>query len=256
MPNATVFKSAGICTNASLPVLYRDPAITAGTLFCYDVLDPYSWPSQAATPGTASLVDLADNANASIAAVALGWGASGGLVFSGAAADLITLPASSKLAANVSSFGFTCWVKLNALPAIGTYKGIAGIGEGGSHTLSQYSLQIAGTGNLTLVAGGVGVGAVPAVAGAVMQLGVTVELAAGVYTLKGWINNVLQATATLAAPMVVPAALNATIGKNQTTLDSTGADFTFYRCHAAALTAVSAAQFIAADYAAGAGRFA
>jgi len=251
MSNSTVFKSAGTCTDTSLPILYRDPAISVGSLFCYDALDTYSWPTQAAPGGAASLVDLSPvAANASIAAVALGW--SNGFVFDSADADMITLPTSSKLASGVTSFGVSFWFKPATI--VGSGKDIFGIGDGGSFALVQYSLH-RDLGAVYAYANGTQISSVPIVAGTVVQIGITIELSGGTYTRRIWKNGVNTSTTTNAAPMVQPTMPAAVIGGLAGVHGANGDDFTFYRCHADSLTTRTAAQFIAADYAAGVGRF-
>lgn len=137
MSNTTVFKSSGICSDASLPFLYRDPAIGPGTLFCFDMLDPYTWPSQAAPSGTPNLIDLSPvGANAIVAAGPIGW--DGGLVFDGADNDLVNLPPSAKLAADVA--GFAVSMHFKCLSVTGTGKGIAGIGDGYNFNTIQWHL--------------------------------------------------------------------------------------------------------------------
>lgn len=134
MSQTTVFKAVGACTDTSRPILYRDPAASAGSLFCLDSLDIYSWPSQAAPSGAATLVDLLDIASASIAATAMGW--SNGFVLDSADADAITLPVSSKLASNVPSFGLAVRLKFANISA--GAKGVFGIADSAAAT--QYSI--------------------------------------------------------------------------------------------------------------------
>lgn len=253
MANATVFKSAGTCTDATLQKLYRDPAGSASTLFCYDALDPYSWPSQAAPSGAATLVDLLDINNASIAATALGW--ANGFVFDGVDTDLITLPASSKLAADVSKFGIAWWI--NPTTIAGTGKGISGIGSGSSFANCQYALYRTNANLLFNAVGNNAVGGnIPIVAGTPIHVGITLELSGGSYSCKAWANGVQSSTTVvIAGPMPQPGIAAATIGALTNIFNTAGDDFKFYRCQADSLSSRTAAAFIAADYAAGVGRF-
>lgn len=248
---ATVFKSAGTCTDISLPKLYRDPAASDGSLFCFDVLDPYSWPSQAAPSGAATLVDLLGKGNAAIGSVPVGW--SNGFVFD-SDSDLITLPATSKLATDVAAFGVSLWIKNTT--SVGTTKGIAGIGGGYNYASTQWALH---RDNATIVytVDGLTGGAVALTVGAVTNWCITLELSVGAYTAKLWRNGVnVHSGATFPAPMVSPTGIAAaTIGNVPFVHAGTGDDFVFYRCHADSLTSRSAAQFVAAEYAAGVGRF-
>lgn len=253
MPNTTVFKSAGACTDTTLQKLYRDPAGSASTLFCYDALDRYSWPSQAAPSGVSTLVDLLDVANATISATALGF--SSGFVFDGVDADLITLPTSSKLAAGVSKFGIAWWI--NPTTIVGSAKGISGIGSGSTFTNCQYALFRTGSNLLFNAVGNNAVGGnLPIVAGVPVHVGITLELSGGSYSCKAWLNgNQNGTTAVIAGPMPEPGIAAATIGALTNIFNTAGDDFKFYRCQADSLASRTAAQFIAADYAAGLGRF-
>lgn len=250
MPQATIFKSAGTCTDTSLPILYRDPAASSSTLFCYDVLDTYSWPSQAAPVGASSLVDLsAVGANASIGATALGW--DDGFVFNGDA-DLITLPASSKLASDVAGFAISIWIKNTT--AAGSGKGIAGIGEGFTYAATQWGLH-RDAGNMQYAVDGDVRGGTAITVGAVTNWVITMELSGSTYTHRLWKNGSVILTNTSTAPMVVPTRVAANIGAQPGVFDAGGDDFVFYRCHADSLASRTAAQFVAAEYAVGVGRF-
>lgn len=248
MPQATVFKSTGVCTDTSLPILYRDPAASAGSLYLYDALDLYSWPSQGAAAAGNTLVDLLDISNASFVTAPTGW--SNGFIFDGADNDRIVLPTSSKIAAGAVGFGQTFWIKFATI-AVGV-KGILDLSDGTAST-TQYGIYRDGT-NLVVRVDANGFAPHTISSNVVYQIGITSELSASTYTHKLWINGQQVKTFTTSSPFVVPAATAAIIG-NMGSVSVNGDDFTFYRCHADNLSTRTAAQFIAADYAAGAGRF-
>jgi hypothetical protein len=246
---ASVFKSSGACSDTSLPILYRDPAASAGSLFCYDALDTYSWPSQAAPVGAATLVDLLDVSDASIGATAMGW--ANGFVFDSADTDSITLPVSSKFASDTAGFAIAVWVKLTSVAA-----GIVPLfGLGDDNASSQYVVYRDAA---TLVArvDGTAMGPQAVAADVVYQLGITSVLTGGSYVNTFWLDGVAVKTNTTAAPMAVPATMTACKIGTVSFMSVNGAAFTFYRAHADNLTTRTAAEFIAADYTAGVGRFA
>jgi hypothetical protein len=121
MTQATVFKSAGTCTDTSLPILYRDTIIDPYTKYVYDALDTASWPSQAA-PTTGQVISSLTNnaADASFLEPDLP-GFSGGFVFTESAVvspsgiatktERIILPESAKIAASSVGFASAIWIK-------------------------------------------------------------------------------------------------------------------------------------------------
>lgn len=92
------------------------------------------------------------------------------------------------------------------------------------------------------------------VAGSVYQLAMATVLSGGSYTNTVWRNGVAVVSLATASPMVVPAATACIIGKIPY-LGANGDDMTFFRAHADSLTTRTAAEFVAADYTAGNGRF-
>lgn len=249
MSNSTVFKSPAACTDVTLPRLFRDPGASDGSLFLYDALDPYSWPSQAAPSGAAQLIDLLDLANASIAAPAMGW--AGGFVFSNDDQDLITLPTSSRFPADAEGFAISFWLKLSSVAA-----GIApllGMVDN-SNATTQYGLYRDGA-NIVPVIDGLSLGLEGVSAGQVYQMAFTGELVGAEYAVKFWLNGVLEKSALTAAPLFVPTATNCRIG-TMSWISVNGDAFTLYRVHADDLSTRTAEEFVTADYNAGFGRFA
>lgn len=248
MTAATIFKSAGTCTDTTQPFQPRDPAASAGSLFCYDALDPYSWPTQAAPTGTGPLVDLLDHANATIGVQAMGW--ANGFVFDSADTDRITLPASSKVASDAAGFGLTFWVKFASVAA--GNKGVLDLSDDTAGS-TQYGMYRSAA-DLVVRVDGSTFAAQAIAAMTVYQVGVTSVLLGGTYTHTLWLNGVAVKTTTTSSPFVQPAKAACVIG-TLAAVDANGDNFTFYRCHADNLSTRTAAQFIAADYAAGVGRF-
>ena len=244
---ATVFKSGGTCSDTSLPKLYRDTAIAADTLFCYDALDTYSWPTQAAPVGAASWIDLADVANATFAAVTTGW--SDGFVFDSADQDLLTLPTTSKRAGD-QQLGLAVWLKF-ATTAAGS-RGIIDMSDGATAT-SQYAVYRDGS-NIVLRADATSSGTQAITASVVYQLGITIELSGSTYTSKLWLNGAVVKTVTSSSPLCIPSKTTCTIGQIPA-ISANGDDFTLYRVHGCDLSDRTGAEFIAADYASGVGRF-
>lgn len=74
-------------TDATLPKLYRDSVINTGTKFLYDLVNPVGYPKQAApaigSPSADKMVNLLDGVSDGLltatAGSQIGWGASGGL---------------------------------------------------------------------------------------------------------------------------------------------------------------------------------
>jgi hypothetical protein len=85
---------------------------------------------------------------------------------------------------------------------------------------------------------------------------ITTTLSGSTYTNRLWKNGVSVLSATSTSPMVVPSGVAAAnIGNVPSIFGGGGDDFVFYRCHADSLASRTAAQFVAAEYAAGVGRF-
>ncbi len=234
------------------PVLHRDPAIGDGTLWCYDVRDTHTWPSQDAAAIGAALIDLAETANATVSTDGLGWSA-GGLQFTLNDSSRIVLPATSRLASGVTGFGVTVWATFTDISA--TTDSVLSMGKSGSgYTNTQY-LIITNTGDLrwTADAGASLRTAVTGLTTGVMhQIGYTVTLAAGTLTHTLWLDGVAVDTFTTAAPMADPLTeAAARIGHGDIFGGSPA--MIFYRSMGDSLSHRTAAEFIAADYAAGTG---
>lgn len=240
-------------TDDTLPIVARDPAIDSGTLFCIDLLDTYSWPSQAAGVVSDTVADLNDGAAATLLGSGVSW--SNGFEFGIASTAYLQLPASSDLASDVNAFAITTWVMFDDLS--GTTDSILTHGESGSgYDNTQYMV----FSNLTQLrwafnGGTARTSSVTLETGVVYQIGVSVAKSGSSYTGTLWVNGVAVDSVTIVGAMV-------------DALDETGArvgfgdifgapssGMVFYRANANDLSRSDAASFIAADYAVGLGRF-
>ena len=141
---ALITKIPGVTfTDNTLPKLYRESAITAGTLFLFDADDTYSYPSQATpVPGTTTWKDLSPvGATASFGSATPfevdGFNMS--TVDTGASG--IQLPTSGKFTANPASGGFlvTYWFKYLSASAT-AYASFVGLSDSTSLGANQYSV--------------------------------------------------------------------------------------------------------------------
>lgn len=101
---------------SGLRVLELDAVITPGTIFCYDLADPNSWPSQAspcADDTVFNLVEGGDNALIGASSNKLTWDGYGFDGFDLSGSENILLPTAAKLESNTGGFIVAVW--LNAL---------------------------------------------------------------------------------------------------------------------------------------------
>lgn len=113
-----IIKVPGVTFTRTLPKLYRDAVIGAGTVFCYDAINTVSWPKQGAptvgTPSADKWVNLVDGVADGLFTTTAGeitWGGSGGFVSNGATAvDKITARNSAIPSAPTKCVGIV-WVK-------------------------------------------------------------------------------------------------------------------------------------------------
>lgn len=237
-------------TLPGLPKLQDDPALASDTLFMFDLLDPLSWPSQAAPSSGAKVLNMAKKGNATTEG-AIGW--DGGFLFQRALdSELMNLPANSKIAAG-QSFGFAIWYEPRAVT--GDQRGIAGLGKGGAgYANTQYSMSRT-TNTLRMHAAGTQILPNPEVAlGTVYQLGITAEFEGGAYTLRSWMNGAQLGQASAAAMADPLDRAVALVGGLPGMLPYSD-DMVIYRIHGSNLIGRSRAEFIATDYAARAGQF-
>lgn len=127
---ALIQRVPGVTFSNALPKLYRDQVINSGTLQLYDALDSFSWPSQAAGPGTLNnLVDGGDPASVSSTVLF-----SGGFEFvDSVGTDLITLPASAQPAADEPGLLFLLWLKRDATQVNTLTAAVAGASTGNTN---------------------------------------------------------------------------------------------------------------------------
>lgn len=106
-----IFRLPGLFTDTTIPKLYRDKVITAGTKFCFDAKDTYSFPRQAApVPGLDVWVNLVDGGPSGGFTGAIGF--DGGFKLASSGGRRIVLPASGIAPANADGFVAIIWVKL------------------------------------------------------------------------------------------------------------------------------------------------
>lgn len=128
---ALIQRVPGVTFSNTLPKLYRDEVINAGTLQLYDALDTFSWASQAAGPGTLNnLADVVDPASVS-STIAFDNGFR--FVDTGSGADLITLPASAQPAADEPGFLFLLWLKRDTTQVNTLNAAVAGASTGNTN---------------------------------------------------------------------------------------------------------------------------
>jgi len=248
---STVYKSQGLCTDMTLPIQFKDPAATPGTKAVFDALDTNSWARQAAPQAGDAWVNLVAGGDCSFSAALPGW--DGGFVFDGAAAQIITGPTGLKMAADdTKGFYFGCWAKFATVAAGNQH--VASLGDGAVAT-SQFMIYRTGA-ILVLAANG---GAGQQFNG--LQAGVPYHMAVGFqgdgtgkFVRSTWLNGAqLGAGALTAEAIVQPAATRPTFGRNPNIGNFAGE---FNRWMYDALSSgATVAQLVAADYAAGAGRF-
>lgn len=258
MGQATVFKSAGTCTDTSLGLFYKDPAITADCEFCYDALDTISYPEQA--DGGASWIDLTPNGATATIGAQVGWSATSGFTFStSTSTDKIALPAVATLTGSEAGMMMILWIKhVDTAAASGDMtEGIAGSGENPT-TTNQYSFEFnpfALTHYLVMRFMGTVAYQFAGTPNAIYQLAIfATKQGGGGYSYSAAVNGVVVATATTASAMPtasIPAPYIGQLGVNtyQRTWDGSACRALFYTA------ATNAAAIIAADYAANVGRF-
>lgn len=188
--NGTFIRLQGEFTDLTIPKLYRDKVITAGTKYCYDAKDPFSYLKQVAPAvGVDTWKNLLDDGPAATFSGALGFNE--GFTVVGPLNDFITLPVSGVAAANADGFVAIIWIKL------GTSTGGAAVfaaASGYSPTNCQYTLTYSG-GELRSHIGGWQSTVVPKDydPNAIVQLAMSMKKRSsdGKYDLKAFKNGVL-----------------------------------------------------------------
>ena len=250
--NSTVYKSAGACTDTTLPILYKDPAATSGTKFIYDALDTNSFAKQAAPTGTDVIKNLVSGADATFSGTVPGWAASGGFTYPGSGSGRILLPTSGKVASNqLTGFYFGVWVKTASVTGV---HGIGGLSNGTPGS-SQY-LIYQDDAKFVFSANSLGAAVYNgSTINTVYHLAVAYRGdGAGNFTWLNYVNGVaLGAPQTAAAASIFqPSAANPDLGGGGVTQSA----LTIYRTMFDDFSSgVSQAALVAADYNAGVGRF-
>lgn len=253
--NALLNKSAGACTDTTLPILYRDPAASSGSKWVLDALDSFSWPSQGAPSVGSAWVNLVSGNDASFFSGAATWGGSGGFVSAAATGPEVRMPTAGKLAAgNLTGFVVIAWVKPSAIVS---NKFIVGMSDGlpanAQYLIYQSGASFAFIANTLSAPTYNGV-----VAGTVYQVAVGYQgNGAGSFTRTAWVNGVQigAGTAAVAASIYQPTSTVPRVAKAPA-FGTDAYDGTIYRALLDDLSSgATVAQIVAADYAAGVGRF-
>lgn len=249
---ALIIKTDSTFSDASIPVLYPDSAMTESTKFVFDALDPASWSSQAAPTISSSWVDLAGGPAASFP-VAPGW--DNGFTFAGGSTGAkIDLPASGKVAADQKSgFLAVVWIKPNSVSGLQSIAGSTnGTPAGAQWMMYQDSTQFIMASN-----GAAGPVISSVIAGNIYQIAIGYEGdGAGNFVRSTWKNGVLvaQQAQHAAASIFQPTAALPSLGRVPGVPSFDGK---IYRCVFDILvTEKSIADIVAKDYADNLGRFA
>ena len=133
-----IFRLPGLFTDPTIPKLYRDKAITAGTKYCFDSKDTYSFLRQAApVPGVDIWKNLLDGGpNASFSGTI---GFDTGFKFFTTDGDYITLPVSGIVPVDADAMLAIIWVKLGTPAATGG-AAVFNTGSGYSTANNQYAM--------------------------------------------------------------------------------------------------------------------
>jgi len=185
-----------VFSDDTLPKLYRDKSITAGTQWAYDSLDTYSWAKQAAPLANENWKDISPvGGDATLSATGLGF--AGG--FTKNAPGYFSAPTTGKVSANAEGLLFILWLKYGLQPTSG-YSGIAGCFD--SNNLGQYGLTVnndASNGNLVASVNSVLVGSMVIanhpVSGTILQIALSLKRQTnGSYVAGSYKNGVLLGT--------------------------------------------------------------
>lgn len=226
MANGTFIKLQAEFTNTAIPKLYRDKVITAGTKYCFDTLDTFSFAKQAApVAGVDVWKNLLDGGPTAAFTGSLGF-SKGGFDFAAAGQQTVVLPASGISASSAEAFATAVWI---SCANDGTNQGIFGGADNFTDTTNQYSAHFfmnGGNAELKMYQGSRNVTvAINPLASEIVQLGWSAKKRAsdGKYDLGFYKNGVLisqqvsvgTALATLTAqPLPRIGALNGNVGNS------------------------------------------
>ena len=248
-----IFRLPGLFTDLTIPKLYRDKVITAGTKYCYDSKDVYSFPRQAApVSGVDAWKNLLDGGPSANFIGNLGFDI--GFKFFQANGEYITLPASGIAAAGAEGFLVTIWIKLGK-PTVSGGSAVFSAGSVYGVEGNQYALTWL-NGELRFHIGGWQANAFVAadvVPTAIHQLGMSMKKRAadGKYDMTTYIDGVARQTSISAFTSIPqPNAQwpNPLIGSGPV-YASAGWDGAVYRTLYDDCSVKSAAELVALDYA-------
>ena len=252
--NGTFIRLQGEFTDLTIPKLYRDKTITAGTKYCYDAKDTYSYVKQAApVAGLDVWKNLLDGGPAAVFSGVLGFDA--GFSLFTTANEYITLPTAGIAAANADAFVAIIWIKLGNPGETGG-SAVLAAASGYTTANNQYSLTWNNKELRTHVGGWQATVVYPAdvVATDIYQFAVSMKKRAadGKYDLKCYVNGKLR-NSSISAFTEIPQPVGAqylapTIG-NGPAYASVGWAGTVYRTLFDDCSVKTAEELVALDYA-------
>lgn len=199
---ALITKIPGVTfTDNTLPKLYRESVITAGTRFLFDADDTYSYPSQATpVPGTTTWRDLSPVGATASFGSATPFEVNGFNMSTAVdQAKGIQLPASGKFTANPASGGFlvTYWFKYLSVSA-SSYASFMGLADTTSLGANQYSVDNgAPSSNKIRVSVDSYLNQFDGVVGGIYQVAMAAKLLGnGTYKLMTFVNGTLLGTSS------------------------------------------------------------
>lgn len=250
-------------TDASLPKLYRDNIVTAGTKWLYDAKDAYSYAKQAApVAGTDAWVNLTESGvNASFGG-SVGFSGGGFDFLPASGSDIITLPASGKVAANTAGFLAILWIEWGLQTSVSGYGVVGGCMSGTTAQWGWATQWNGNNGNLTSLVNGLQPNEVASLlpniaAGTKLQLGLSyLRKADGTMDARVYRNGAHVTTQNMGnSPLVQPAATNPVLGATSTTFSPDWKGKVYRSFFDDLSTTADPLTLVAADYAANVGRF-
>lgn len=246
-------------TGAAKPKLYREPLINAGTLYCYDFLDPYTNPGADGVflAGTAlnSLGPAAGTGTVTGSAGIANLAGKAGLSMPGAGGGTVSIGSNGQydLSSTNAEFLVILWLKLPADYLTTNYLPVAHNSTGATNP-AQWWLDLDWGGKTPRFSVGTGAGAYSLSAGASLTVGAPAQVAMrwkSTGLMEVHINAALSSAVATAGPKTLQSAAT-TVPKLRS--DIKGTIYRLYQENLS-ISGKSAAAQIAADYAANVGRF-
>lgn len=256
-----IIKVQGVTFTESMPKLYRDAVIGPSTVFCYDAINPASWPKQAApaagNPSAEKWVNLVDGVADGLFTTTAGeitWGGSGGFVSNGASSvDKITARNSAIPSAPTKVVGIV-WIKHGTQVALSGEQALANFFGWGLIAWTQDGVSSVPADRFYVAGSGAAAREVPIgapVPGNIYQLAVSYDNNGRV--MEAFVDGGLVMTGAGFADLAASAAA-ATLF-NQSGFGSAYAGTAFRALFDTLGDGRTAAEVVALDYALNAGRF-